>query len=114
MIRPPGAPRGGAGRLRKLGPEVRPLLPLLYRRRGGLRLAERARHGAGRRGGLLLVGLGLLGLAAGPLLALRHHRSPVGGCREPPTVNPPWAGRQGDRSATGSLSRFFLLRERAG
>src|SRR3954453_15208652 len=78
------------------------LLPLLGRRRGGLRLGERVRHRAGRRGDLLLVGLGLLGLAAGPLLALRHHRSPVRGlslalCRpvvgRPPTwpfASGPW------------------------
>src|SRR4051794_14994301 len=64
--------------IRTPGPEVDLLFPLLRRRRGGLRLGERARHGAGRRGELLLVGLGLLGLAAGPLLALRHHDSPVG------------------------------------
>jgi hypothetical protein len=37
-------------------------------RPAGLRFGERALRGAGRRKGLLLVGLGLLGLAVAPLL----------------------------------------------
>src|SRR3954469_8146165 len=78
--RPPAATRARRGRAAAWGePAVRLLLPLLDCRRGRLRLGERARHGAGRRGELLLVGLGLLGLAAGPLLALGHHRPPVRG-----------------------------------
>jgi hypothetical protein len=46
-------------------------------RRAGLRFGECARHGGGRPSDLLLVDLGLFGLAVAPLLTFRHRSSPM-------------------------------------
>ena len=54
------------------------LLFLGLRSRGiGLRFCGCARHSGSRRGDLLLVSLGLLGLAVASLLTFRHRRSPI-------------------------------------
>jgi hypothetical protein len=58
------------------GSEFRLLFLGLCFRRTGLRFSERTWRSSGRRENLLLVSLGLLGLAIAPLLTFRHRRPP--------------------------------------
>ncbi len=101
------APTRPRRQLGKAGGRRAPPLPLAgRRRRAGLGFDRHSRGAGRRRRALLLVGLGLLGLAVAPLLTLRHRCSPSGPIPHRPSVGPRLAHRQPEPLPGASLPRL--------